>query len=403
MKDYYKILGLSQGAEKRHIEAAFQEKVMRTFPGLETESEGRISTFQKEAEAYAVLHDDRSRKGYEYACSKSPTGFIVDETSGAAKAAANEIIGAIRRTLTDKQQVSGPFQPKDRSRELESDLWTYLFTTNFLPGPEPLHFSIPAAGTRPPAEETPAPAFPEPEEQDDAEPEQPSFYQQNNGGFIQPAAGDDRFEPGPAYYRPGDPAGQQGQPYGGFQTPQVQSQYDPSQHPYANMGQVRGARIKPILAVVIILGLMLLGVMAIIGPFSGNNGSSGNSGSGSTPAPSQSEQTPASLGDYDTLEEFVNDYPEVFEIAEQQISRSSGDEMTIKLDVEGNTVIYRITLTEAVPDDQVTVYEDVLKENLDADNLSEARVIFEGMGFEDVKFHVIVDDPNGRVLYDEVL
>ncbi len=148
---------------------------------------------------------------------------------------------------------------------------------------------------------------------------------------------------------------------------------------------------------------MLLGVMAVIGPFSGNNGSSGNSGSGSTPAPSQSEQTPASLGDYDTLEEFVNDYPEVFEIAEQQISRSSGDEMTIKLDVEGNTVIYRITLTEAVPDDQVTVYEDVLKDNLDADNLSEAREIFKGMGFEDVKFHVIVDDPNGRVLYDEVL
>ena len=175
MKDYFDALGLDPTAEKRHIEAAFQQKVMNAFPGLETEDQAKTKKFLAAAEAYAVLHDDRSRKGYEYACSKSPTGHILDETSGKAGGAAETILAAIRQMLAQKQEARG-LKSGEQKRQLEMDLWSYLFGTNFLPGPEPLHFSIPASA---PEQEMPDKAATE------NTPAAPVSAANSQGGFTQ--------------------------------------------------------------------------------------------------------------------------------------------------------------------------------------------------------------------------
>jgi len=62
MKDYYKILGLEQGANKDEIKKAFRKLAAQYHPDKKTGDEAK---FKEVSEAYAVLGDEKKRAEYD--------------------------------------------------------------------------------------------------------------------------------------------------------------------------------------------------------------------------------------------------------------------------------------------------------------------------------------------------
>lgn len=79
-KDYYKILGVAQGATDKQIKAAYFELAKKYHPDV---NKGNADRFKEISDAYSVIGDDKKRKDYDAArkFSSGATGFGGNRTS----------------------------------------------------------------------------------------------------------------------------------------------------------------------------------------------------------------------------------------------------------------------------------------------------------------------------------
>ncbi|MDU4749507.1 MAG: DnaJ domain-containing protein, partial [Clostridium butyricum] len=65
MKDYYKILGVSETSSKDEIKKAFRSLAKKYHPDRNGNDENAIKKFQEVNEAYEVLSNEDSKKSYD--------------------------------------------------------------------------------------------------------------------------------------------------------------------------------------------------------------------------------------------------------------------------------------------------------------------------------------------------
>ena len=65
MKDYYKILGVSENADKDELKSAFRKLAKKYHPDRNKDDESAKAKFQEVNEAYNVLSNESSRKEYD--------------------------------------------------------------------------------------------------------------------------------------------------------------------------------------------------------------------------------------------------------------------------------------------------------------------------------------------------
>lgn len=65
MKDYYKILGVSENSNNDELKKAFRKLAKKYHPDRNKDDEGAKLKFQEVNEAYGVLSDEKSRKEYD--------------------------------------------------------------------------------------------------------------------------------------------------------------------------------------------------------------------------------------------------------------------------------------------------------------------------------------------------
>lgn len=65
MKDYYKILDVSESATKDEIKKAFRSLAKKYHPDRNKDNENALKMFQESNEAYEVLSNDSERKKYD--------------------------------------------------------------------------------------------------------------------------------------------------------------------------------------------------------------------------------------------------------------------------------------------------------------------------------------------------
>lgn len=65
MKDYYKILGVSENADKDQLKKAFRQLAKKYHPDRNKDDESAKNKFQEVNEAYNVLSNESSRKEYD--------------------------------------------------------------------------------------------------------------------------------------------------------------------------------------------------------------------------------------------------------------------------------------------------------------------------------------------------
>lgn len=65
MKDYYKILGVSETANNDELKKAFRGLAKKYHPDRNKENENALRMFQEVNEAYEVLSDESSREEYD--------------------------------------------------------------------------------------------------------------------------------------------------------------------------------------------------------------------------------------------------------------------------------------------------------------------------------------------------
>ncbi|HYZ46127.1 MAG TPA: DnaJ domain-containing protein, partial [Actinomycetota bacterium] len=64
-KDYYKVLGVSEGADKDEIKRAYRKLAQKHHPDANKGDAAAETRFKEISEAYAVLSNDRKRQEYD--------------------------------------------------------------------------------------------------------------------------------------------------------------------------------------------------------------------------------------------------------------------------------------------------------------------------------------------------
>ncbi len=64
-RDYYEVLGVSQGASDREIKKAYKKLAMKYHPDRTAGDKSKEETFKEVKEAYEVLNDDQKRAAYD--------------------------------------------------------------------------------------------------------------------------------------------------------------------------------------------------------------------------------------------------------------------------------------------------------------------------------------------------
>lgn len=74
MKDYYRILGVSEQAEEKEIKAAYRKLAKRYHPDVVKDDAEKTRRMYEIQEAYGCLSDEERRKEYDQARMKNHTG-----------------------------------------------------------------------------------------------------------------------------------------------------------------------------------------------------------------------------------------------------------------------------------------------------------------------------------------
>ena len=64
-RDYYEVLGVSQGADEKDLKTAYRKLAMKNHPDRNPDDEAAAERFREATEAYDVLKDPQKRAAYD--------------------------------------------------------------------------------------------------------------------------------------------------------------------------------------------------------------------------------------------------------------------------------------------------------------------------------------------------
>lgn len=105
-----------------------------------------------------------------------------------------------------------------------------------------------------------------------------------------------------------------------------------------------------------------------------------------------------------TLEDYLNDYPSLKTTLDSYARQNSSSNMTMTIDIKGNTVIYAVKANVSVSSSDVSRYNSALTSSFassEANFKSQIQKIESATGISGIKFEVVVTSSNGAELFHQ--